>query len=115
MSVNNAITSAWSSFAALCLPVEELKNKHGVTLHCSPNQGEMRFTAGDCTIVVTHGHNELSAVMHEPNGKTLERKFLVEGGTDYPLLVEGASSIPKRVSEVFAELMAWVRELPCET
>ena len=84
MSVNNPVTSAWSSLAALCLPVEELKNKHGVTFHCSPKQNEMCLTAGDCTIIITRGHNEISAVMHEPNGRILERKFSVEGGIDYP-------------------------------
>ena len=104
MSTNNAITSAWSALAALCLPVGELK----------PNQSEMRLTAGECTIIVTRGHNEISAVMHEPNGRILERKFSVEGSIDYPILVEGADATRKRVSEVFEELMAWVREPACE-
>lgn len=89
-------------------------SKHGVTLHCSPNEGEMRFTAGGCTIVVTRGHNEITEVMHEPNGGILVRTFSVEGGIDYPVWVEDDGSSPKRVSEVFEELMAWVRELACE-
>lgn len=115
MNVNNAITSAWSSLAALCLPVDELKNKHGVTFHCSPHQSEIRLTAGKCTIVITRSHTEISAAMHEPNGGILVRTFSVEGGIDYPLLVEDDGSTRKRVSEVFEELMAWIRGLPCET
>ena len=113
MSANNPVTSAWLSLAALCLPLEELKKKHGVAFHCSSDQSEMRLTAGDCTIVVTRKRNEITAVMHEPNGGILVRTFSVEGGIDYPVLIEDDGSNPKRVSEVFEELMAWVRALQC--
>lgn len=91
-----------------------MKNKHGVTFHHSPDPKGIRLVAGDCTIVVTRSQNEISAVMHEPNGGIVERKLSVEGGIDYPVLLEGAGTKPKRVSEVFEELMAWVRELACE-
>jgi len=112
--VDNGLSGAWAAFAALCLPVEELKNKHGVELHCSPNRNEIRLTAAECTVVITRGRNEISAVMHEPNGRITKRNFSVQGGPEYPQLIEGiSSSSPKRVVEVFEELMAWVKDTPC--
>jgi hypothetical protein len=106
--VPDTASRAWAVLTALCLPREDLKDKHGLTFLWSPEQNELRLIARGCTLVITRAGSELTAVLHK-DGTTLERRFRV-AGIDYPLLVEDAGSRPKRISEVFGELIANLRE-----
>ena len=110
--MDSAISSEWAALVALCMPIEELKKKHGVEFH-SPSPDQIRLTSGDCAMVITRGHDEISAVMRQPNGTVLERKFTLQSEIEYSVLVEGGGSNPKLVSEVFKELMAWFHSVAC--
>ena len=115
---NTLAHTVWTNLAALCLPVEELRNKHGITWIHPHNAKEIRLGVDDCTLVVTLLDEGISAVIKNESGSfTLppERTFAVEGTADCPFLVESGSSTSKRISEVFKDLVNWLRVLAKHT
>lgn len=105
---------AWAALTALCLPINQLKSKHGVTLLHSTNQHELRFESGKCILTIARHDNTVFAAGRKPDGADLDRRFSVQGDVESPVLVEDGTSIPKRVFEVFEELMAWLHDPACE-
>lgn len=110
--VNNALSqTVWANLTALCLPLDQLKNKHGVTWLHPRNSNEIRLAAGDYTLAVVQQNDGISAVIEnrtETAPMAPQRTFAIDGTVECPVLIESGSATSQRISEVFEELMNWL-------
>ncbi len=115
---NNAVSSAWELMCGLIdLPEDELREKYDVArpvLDGSASARERRLASrGNLLVVRLEAEDgEISAsILNDsvPAGRMpKQRRFVVEGDRDNPLLVEQGGR-PLGVNQAFDDLISWSR------